>query len=440
MVVKQGGSFQRFNDPDGNPLISLNRDGTVFSQGVEFPDGTTQTTAASSGAATVALVADGVTDNLAAINAAISALPANGGTVQLVPQGTGACYVSGTLTITKNGVILRGNSPSPSTSATGALTLQFAAGIPGIVVNGASNVLIENLNVISRDTGAVTGDYGIQGKGSAGSITIRACTVRSFGDHGVMFDSTAGNLNHWRIDQSEAYANFGDGFHFTGGTDTSVGLALQLNATGNAGWGINLDTGASSNSFIEAHISSNGTGGIRVNTNSNFFHNVYTESSAVSSFVMTASANNNLVYFSHFGQPTTITNSGGSSNVFFYNQATIPGYANLSILPQTPGTGHVYKLTNGSFNANDLAISDDTGSTWLDFNFALQAILALKPLQAPGLIATAVAPTAAAGNLSIGSTTAASATAGSATLPANPLGFLIMNLAGVAIKVPYYAA
>jgi hypothetical protein len=57
-----------------------------------------------------------------------------------------------------------------------------------------------------------------------------------------------------------------------------------------------------------------------------------------------------------------------------------------------------------------------------------------------GLQVGGSAPTAAAGTLGIGATTAASASSGSETLPGNPLGFLVLNLAGTTIKVPYYAA
>jgi hypothetical protein len=38
-----------------------------------------------------------------------------------------------------------------------------------------------------------------------------------------------------------------------------------------------------------------------------------------------------------------------------------------------------------------------------------------------------------------GVTTAASATAGAATLPANPVGFLEINIGGTVYKLPYYA-
>ena len=38
-------AFTQWNDPKGTKLIALNRDGTVFAQGVVYPDGTTGTTA-----------------------------------------------------------------------------------------------------------------------------------------------------------------------------------------------------------------------------------------------------------------------------------------------------------------------------------------------------------------------------------------------------------
>jgi hypothetical protein len=52
---------------------------------------------------------------------------------------------------------------------------------------------------------------------------------------------------------------------------------------------------------------------------------------------------------------------------------------------------------------------------------------------------TAVAPTVAAGQVGLGATVSGTATAGSATLPTNPVGFLIFNVAGTAVKVPYYS-
>ncbi len=43
--IKQGGSFQRFADNDGNALSSINRDGTMTVQAINYADGSQQTTA-----------------------------------------------------------------------------------------------------------------------------------------------------------------------------------------------------------------------------------------------------------------------------------------------------------------------------------------------------------------------------------------------------------
>jgi hypothetical protein len=48
-TIKEGGSFETFNDPRGNPLTSINRDGTISTLGIDFADGTKQTTAATGG-------------------------------------------------------------------------------------------------------------------------------------------------------------------------------------------------------------------------------------------------------------------------------------------------------------------------------------------------------------------------------------------------------
>lgn len=45
-IYKLNGAFQSFHDPRGNPLIALNRDGSVFFQSLLFSDGSTQNTAA----------------------------------------------------------------------------------------------------------------------------------------------------------------------------------------------------------------------------------------------------------------------------------------------------------------------------------------------------------------------------------------------------------
>lgn len=55
-----------------------------------------------------------------------------------------------------------------------------------------------------------------------------------------------------------------------------------------------------------------------------------------------------------------------------------------------------------------------------------------------GLTLNGAAPSTPAGVLGLGNGTAASATAGADTLPANPAGFLVANLGGTPIKIPFY--
>jgi hypothetical protein len=54
------------------------------------------------------------------------------------------------------------------------------------------------------------------------------------------------------------------------------------------------------------------------------------------------------------------------------------------------------------------------------------------------IILTVAAPTVAASQIGLGNGTSGTATAGAATLPANPVGFVIINIAGTNYKLPYY--
>jgi len=103
MAIQAGGgnipqqTFAQFNDPNGTKLIALNRDGTILTQGINFADGTIQATSGifvsgaiqtSSGSFPANLKGDGVTDNTAAINAALLMLFNAGGGTLIFPIGT----------------------------------------------------------------------------------------------------------------------------------------------------------------------------------------------------------------------------------------------------------------------------------------------------------------------------------------------------------------
>ena len=66
--------------------------------------------------------------------------------------------------------------------------------------------------------------------------------------------------------------------------------------------------------------------------------------------------------------------------------------------------------------------------------------IAGQPVAFSTITATAAAPTVAANQIGYGATVAGTASAGAATLPANPVGFIVVNIAGTPFKIPYYAA
>jgi hypothetical protein len=88
----------------------------------------------------------------------------------------------------------------------------------------------------------------------------------------------------------------------------------------------------------------------------------------------------------------------------------------------------------GSANVTNLSYSVLSSNAALPINFE-------GPVTTPTVTLTAAAPTTAAGQVSFGGTTAATATAGGGQVaPDTVAGYLIVNVAGTARKIPYFAA
>lgn len=95
-------------------------------------------------------------------------------------------------------------------------------------------------------------------------------------------------------------------------------------------------------------------------------------------------------------------------------------------------------------SATDASIAADTG-----VSRAAAAVVAIGngtagdfsgTVKTGNAITTAAAPTVAASQIGLGSTTATTvgAAGGASALPATPLGYMIINVAGTAAKIPYY--
>jgi hypothetical protein len=81
-----------------------------------------------------------------------------------------------------------------------------------------------------------------------------------------------------------------------------------------------------------------------------------------------------------------------------------------------------------------------TGVLYPRLNYSYSASGHHQDVIAPGLIIVGTAPTVSTGQIAIGSTTATTvgAAGGASALPATPVGYLIVNIAGTARKIPYF--
>lgn len=101
-----------------------------------------------------------------------------------------------------------------------------------------------------------------------------------------------------------------------------------------------------------------------------------------------------------------------------------------------PGTNGFSSISGAGTGSTNLAFGGSGGTKFGngDNSTVVAVMSSTGTLQLSG-----TAPTVAAGQLGLGASTSGTATAGAATLPANPVGFLVINIAGTNFKVPYYA-
>jgi predicted heme/steroid binding protein len=130
----------------------------------------------------------------------------------------------------------------------------------------------------------------------------------------------------------------------------------------------------------------------------------------------------------------------------FSNQAGAVGF-NVGILFSgangqqfLKSTGTIFSIADSPTFANGFDLS---GATLTGFAYKSNQFIVDNAGNISGLTLTAsgATPTVSAGQVAIGTTTATAATAGThGDVPAQVLGYLVMNLGGTPIKVPYYAA
>lgn len=211
------------------------------------------------------MVADGVTDDLPALNLAIASL-SNQGTFVYPTAGRislprGKIYLNGTLTLNSS-VHLIGHSRGQR-GGDWATQLIFPANTVGIVAmkantgpnqNGADASILEGLSLLGSGTLVTAHGVDMQAR-----IKMRDCTVASFGGNGVniVADSAARkNANCWELDTCSLQGNGEHGLYVQGG-DANAGYAKMVDTSNNGRYGI-YDNSFLGNTYDACHTDGNG--------------------------------------------------------------------------------------------------------------------------------------------------------------------------------------
>jgi len=223
-------------------------------------------------------VGDGVTDDYAAIMAAIESAMQPRLAFQRVspevyfPMGKYRCTQTIQL---KSSVKLRGDGSGQNNVY--STQLIFPAGVGGVVVHradtfGAGSVaatyggdcsVIEGLAFVGAAGAASALPDGIWLRARA---VLRNCSFVGFQGNGIRIEANTGsapygNANNWRIDDCAAVNNVGHGL-FVNGQDVNAGLCTALDVSSNAGWGM-WDSSFLGNCYIGVHSAGNAGGSFK---------------------------------------------------------------------------------------------------------------------------------------------------------------------------------
>jgi hypothetical protein len=343
-------------------------------------------------------------ENMVAFNAAAAASGRN----ILIPPGIFA--LSGPWTVVNRNIIGHGCGASVSDAAS---ILGFPAGTSGVLLQGGS---IREVCVASASSGATTGT-GIHVQGHA--ALVERCVVQAFGLYGVYVDGTSGfNCNNSLIRNTRALQCFTDGFRCEG-SDANAVTFDTCDATLCTRYG--FYSGSANTMFMHPHAADNGTDFYEA-SGANIWMLPYSEGPG--NFEFAVGTSGAMVTCGSYGKP----NFTGAylRHLVYQANDSIPGdgYGGMRIEHQTAALEVLFTNASNSIRTHS-GLKYDT----------------LKLTQ-PAALFQGPAVTAAASEVSFGNGTATTvgAAGGAAALPATPTGYLVINVAGTAMKVPYYAS
>lgn len=280
--------------------------------------------------------------------------------------------------------------------------------------------------------GTATGQILLDG-GTSGQATITAPAVAGTVGNPVLFSNSI---------------NIPNGGVFSINTDTGIsrgGVAGTLDVgngtAGNASGTVNAARYNIAGAQIAAANLSNGTTGTGsiVLSASPTFTGTLIAAALTASGLIIAQANLNLGVAGTTGGLLTFegATSGAATITAPAVAGTITNPLSFSNSIEIP-SGTVFQISTDTGISRDSAGVIDIGNGTA--GNASGSIKAANITLTGDIITGSAAATVGAGQIAYGSTTAVTATAGAATLPANPVGFIIANVAGVTAKIPYYAA
>lgn len=311
----------------------------------------------------------GTTDMLSAFTNAIASFGNTSVGGRIYVPGPGPYFLSDDLKISKQ-IWIEGDGGMYNTAPT---QLLFANG-KGIRVyhstdspdgNAGTGTIIDGFDVLAQAHSSATSGVRI----SAQLVTVRNCTVRSFGTHGISIGNAAnggaGNANVWSLDKVYLRDNLGSGLFVTG-NDSNAGHARLVTSLSNGAWGI-YDSSFLGNTYTACNTATNVSGGYKtdVATSRNLFDNCYSESDEPASSLVTPTIQLGGTFGNGFTTGSTHTSINPTSSgaiILGVAAAKIQFQNNTAVTGKTWewnsfNDGHFYGGVSGVTNNVDISVN-----------------------------------------------------------------------------------
>ena len=289
------------------------------------------------------------TDDALAVQAAITALPASGGTIRLL--GPAYRFKTG---VTDSGKCVRFVGNGSGQSAGQGTTISCDAGVQAFTLRNGTGGLgarsgVFRLHLKGSDATPGAND-GIRLQTSEGFV--QDVMIEGFGGYGLNIVSATGvadatiNANVCRVDHVRCYNNKTGGMH-TIGTDSNAGTFTNIDCDTNGGWGIHDES--SLGNFYTFHVAGNTVGGILISVGGhNHMIGYYESENKPALRIAAGSAGGNVVEFLVCSRPDgadPIEDLSGAPNFVRFDQ----------------GGMHWNRLRLGSHNPNQPHVDYNAG-------------------------------------------------------------------------------